>query len=59
MVLAEIDRFLRKTGMTRTRFGREALNDPKLIGDLAEGRQLREPTRRRVLAYIAAAERRA
>ena len=39
-LLIEIDRFLRRTGMPVTRFGRLAVNDPRLVGDMRRGRQL-------------------
>lgn len=39
--LAEIDTFLRRTGMSATAFGKEALNDPSFVHDLRNGR---EPT---------------
>jgi hypothetical protein len=42
-VLGKIDRYLKKTGMPPTRFGRLAVNDPRLVGDLRNGR---EPGRR-------------
>ena len=58
MLLYTINRFLQRSGMPPTRFGRLAANDPRLVGDLARGR---EPGRRlceRVLAFIAEQEHR-
>ena len=37
-LLLEIDRYLRRTGMRETTFGRAAVNDPRLVGDLRRGR---------------------
>ncbi|MGP1352217.1 MAG: hypothetical protein ACTS1Z_02745 [Parasphingopyxis sp.] len=53
-LLIEIDRFLRKTDMTPTRFGREAVNDPRFVFDIRRGRECGAKVRARVLAYIAA-----
>lgn len=35
---AEVDRFLTRTGMSASRFGREAVGDPNFVGDLRAGR---------------------
>ncbi len=53
-VLHLIAQHLAKTGMSETRFCREAVNDPRLIGDLRAGRQPRAAITARVLAYIEA-----
>ncbi len=37
-LLAEIDDFRSRTGMTASAFGRSAVNDPNFIGDLHKGR---------------------
>lgn len=42
-VLRDIEKFLRDTGMSPTRFGREAVRDPRLVLDMRNGR---EPSRR-------------
>lgn len=39
-LMIEVDRFLRRTGMPPTKFGRLAINDPRLVGDMRRGRQL-------------------
>lgn len=49
-------RFLRASGMPPTRFGREAVNDPRFVADLLLGREPRQPTIERVLAWIDARE---
>ena len=56
MLLVRIDRYLRRTKITPTRFGRDAVGDPNFVLDLRDGRSPREATRRRVLAYIDRAE---
>jgi hypothetical protein len=34
-----VDRFLRKSGMSPTLFGRLSVRDPRFVGDLRNGRQ--------------------
>lgn len=43
-LVAEISRYLAKHNMTRSDFGVWALNDPNLLRDLDNGRDLRWPT---------------
>jgi hypothetical protein len=38
-LLQHIDRFLKENGMPPTLFGRLAVRDPRLVGDLRNGRQ--------------------
>lgn len=38
-VLGKVERFLRQSEMPPTRFGRIAVNDPRLVGDLRRGRE--------------------
>lgn len=52
-VLHVIERHLRETGTPPTRFGRSAVNDPRLVGDLKRGREPGQRTVRRIEAYIA------
>lgn len=52
VLLIEIDRFLQRTGMPPTRFGRLAVNDPRLVGDLRRGREPGVATVRRVRDFI-------
>jgi hypothetical protein len=49
----EIDRYLRATGMPATRFGRLAVGDPRLVGDLRRGRMPRDKMIAQVEAFIA------
>jgi hypothetical protein len=51
-MLTIIQRYLRRTGMPATKFGRLAVNDPRLVGDLRNGRELRSDTRARVEDFI-------
>lgn len=37
-LLMLIERYLRATGMSATRFGRQAVRDPRLVHDLRRGR---------------------
>jgi hypothetical protein len=52
-LLLRINRFLRATHMPPTRFGRLAVNDPRLVSDLRRGRRVSLATARRVEAFIA------
>lgn len=51
-LLIAIDRHLRRTGIAETTFGRQAVNDPRLVGDLRRGRQPGAHVRARVQAMI-------
>jgi hypothetical protein len=52
----KIERFLRASGLPPTKFGRLAINDPRLIDDLRNGRQPRADTVARIEAFIAHGE---
>ena len=52
-MLRKIERFLRATDMPPTKFGRLAINDPRLVGDLRNGRELRTGTAARIDAFLA------
>lgn len=56
MLIARIERHLRRTHMPQTRFGREAVGDPNLVEQLRNGRELRSTTMSRVVAYLDANE---
>lgn len=51
-LLQTIERHLRSSGVPPTRFGRDAVGDPRLIGDLRNGREARPETAARILAFI-------
>lgn len=48
----EIELCLRHTGMTPTRFGREAARDPRLVFQIRNGREVRKPLERRIRDFI-------
>jgi 2,4-dienoyl-CoA reductase-like NADH-dependent reductase (Old Yellow Enzyme family) len=56
-VLRRIERYLRRTNTPATRFGREAVRDPRLVLDLRNGRELRSHTAARISAYLDACEK--
>jgi hypothetical protein len=51
-LLRKIEVHLRQTGMAPTRFGREAVRDPRLVHDMKRGREPGPAMTERVLAYI-------
>jgi hypothetical protein len=51
-LLRVIEIHLRHTGMAPTRFGREAVHDPRLIHDMKRGREPGRAITARVLAFI-------
>ncbi|MFD1787775.1 hypothetical protein ACFSC3_09330 [Sphingomonas floccifaciens] len=53
MIVSKVRRFLHRTGMPHTSFGRAATNDPRLVEDLLNGRQPRKETVARIEAFIA------
>jgi hypothetical protein len=52
LLLRTIEIYLRRTGIPATRFGREAVGDPRFVGDLRNGREPRMQTEMRVRAYL-------
>lgn len=56
-LLAEIEAFIARTGISRTKFGIDAVNDPRLVSDIAAGRNLTLKTVSRIRAFIANEER--
>ncbi len=52
MLLSRIEKHLRLTGMTPTRFGRESLSDPSLVFNLRSGREPRASTVQRILIFL-------
>lgn len=51
-LLTRIERHLRRSGTTPTRFGRDAVRDPRLVHDLRNGREPRPDLARRLCAYL-------
>jgi 2,4-dienoyl-CoA reductase-like NADH-dependent reductase (Old Yellow Enzyme family) len=52
MLLQRVENHLKRLRMAPSRFGREALGDPKLVFDLREGRELRARTAQRLIDYL-------
>ena len=53
-MLRKIEKFLEHSGMAWTKFGRLVAHDPRLVGDMRNGRQPREALGRRIEHFIAA-----
>lgn len=51
-MLIDIERFLLTTRTSPSKFGREAVGDPRFVFDLRNGRRPREKTARRIDAII-------
>jgi hypothetical protein len=51
-LLSLIEKFLRRSGTPPTRFGREAVGDPRFVLDLRNGREPRPATVSRVTDYL-------
>ena len=51
-LLRRIELYLRETDTPATRFGREAVRDPRFVFDLRLGREPRIGTERRVHAFL-------
>jgi hypothetical protein len=58
MILDRIDLYLRRSKISPSRLGREALGDPNFVMNLRDGRQPRQATLDRVLAFLERAEKR-
>lgn len=55
MLMSDIERFLTVTCTSPSRFGRDALGDPRLVFDLRNGRQPRDETVRKIGVIIGGA----
>lgn len=53
-LLREVEKFLRRSEIAPTRFGRNVVGDPRFVFDLRKGRDPRPGTVARVLAYLEA-----
>jgi hypothetical protein len=51
-LLGRINRHLNRTGVSATRLGREAANDPCIVFDLRAGRKLGAELEQRVAAWL-------
>lgn len=54
MLLRQIEKFLRETGMPWTKFGRLAAHDPRFVEDLRNGRMPRPGTEARIVRFMIA-----
>jgi hypothetical protein len=52
MLIRDVERFLAQTGMAVTKFGRLAAHDPRLVGDLRNGREPRPSLRSRIEHFM-------
>jgi hypothetical protein len=52
MILRLVEQYLVTTGVSATRFGREAARDPRLVTDLRNGRRLGRNMAAKVRAYV-------
>ena len=53
-LLREVENFLHRSRTPPTKFGREALGDPRFVFDLRKGREPRPDTVARVVAFLKA-----
>lgn len=53
-IYMKVVRYLERTRMPPSVFGRGAVNDPRLVDDLRNGREPRQGTCARIEAYMAA-----
>jgi 2,4-dienoyl-CoA reductase-like NADH-dependent reductase (Old Yellow Enzyme family) len=51
-LLRRIEKYLRRSGTPATRFGREAVHDPRFVLDLRKGREPRRATVARVQHFL-------
>jgi hypothetical protein len=51
-ILRDVEKFLKISNMPATRFGREAMKDPRFVFDLRRGREPRPTTVRRIRAFL-------
>lgn len=52
MLMHKIERFLARTGMSVTKFGRLVAHDPRLVGDLRNGREPRPSLSSRIEHFM-------
>lgn len=57
MILDRIDHYLRNSKTSPSRLGRDAVGDPNFVMNLRDGRQPRQATLDRVIAFIERQER--
>lgn len=52
-LLMTVERHLRRSAIAPSRFGRDVARDPRFVFDLRKGREPRQSTSEKVLAFIA------
>lgn len=52
MLLRKVEKFLRRTGMSASTFGRLAAHDPRLVPDLRNGREPRMRMEKRIEHFM-------
>ena len=55
-LLRDVEKFLKNSDMPATRFGREAVRDPRFVFDLRRGREPGPRTIERVRAFLEACQ---
>ena len=55
-LLREVEKFLRRSQTAPTRFGRDAVGDPRFVFDLRKGREPRPVTAARVRQFLETAQ---
>ena len=55
-LLREVEKFLNRSQTAPTRFGRDAVGDPRFVFDLRRGREPRPVTEKRVRAFLETAQ---
>jgi hypothetical protein len=55
-LLLIVERHLRRSAKAPSRFGRDVAGDPRFVFDLRRGREPRDATSKKVLAFIANSE---
>ena len=53
-ILAEIAECCARTGITKTAFGEQAMNDKRFVFDLEDGRQMTQRTLHRIRQFMGA-----
>ena len=55
-LLREVEKFLKVSNTPATRFGRDAMSDPRFVFDLRRGREPRAETVNRVRSFLEAVQ---
>ena len=55
-LLREVEKYLNRSEIAPTRFGRDAVGDPRFVFDLRRGREPRPTTVARVIAFLEMAQ---